>query len=58
MTGMHVVAIGSPFDGIDIVGPFKTGAEAVEWADRNCNDVEWNAVPLKAQTAWVEEQKQ
>jgi hypothetical protein len=58
MTGMHIVAIGSAFDGIEIVGPFKTGSDAVEWADRNCGDKEWNAVPLRAQSDWEAEQQQ
>lgn len=51
--GMHVLAIGSIFDGVEIVGPCKTGADAVEWADRHCDGVEWHAVPLKAQSTWL-----
>jgi len=44
--GMHVVVIGSPFDGQRIVGPFATGEEAIEWAEQNIRNEDWWAVPL------------
>lgn len=47
MWGMHVVVVGSPFDeGMEIFGPFKTGDEAVAWAEQNCDEQLWWAVPL------------
>ena len=47
-TGMHVVVVGDPFEGMAIYGPFKTGVDAVWWAERkHANDVWW-AVPLRA----------
>lgn len=37
-------AIGNPFDGITLVGPFKTMEEAQDYGDTT--DYEWTAVPL------------
>ncbi len=42
-----VVAVGNPFDGIVLYGPFKTADEANGWAD--CNPV----TDLSNETWWV-----
>jgi hypothetical protein len=39
--GLSVLAVGNPFDGIRIIGPFANGEEAHEWADRNLSGEDW-----------------
>ena len=48
--GMHVVLEGSLGDGFQVIGPFKTGDEAVEWADHNFSGTgtHWEVMPLQA----------
>jgi len=31
--GMFAVAVGNPFDGISLFGPFSTGGDADKWAE-------------------------
>ena len=39
--GCTVLAAGSPFDGVTLVGPFVDGGEAAEYADRHFADTWW-----------------
>ena len=43
--GLHVIVTGNPFDGLQIIGPFKTHNDAVEYAGR-IEDTDWWVVPL------------
>ncbi len=38
MYGLHIVITGNPVDGLFFYGTFKTGEEAMEWADINQQD--------------------
>lgn len=49
--GMHVVLVGNPVDGFQVVGPFKTAEDAVFWAEDTL-DGEWCTAPLEAQEDW------
>ena len=43
-SAVHVViAVGNPFDGLSLYGPFMTAEEAGDWADRNIDDT-WQVV--------------
>lgn len=47
--GMHIVIIGNPVDGFQYIGPFKTGEDAIAWADRDADiDADWWIAPLEA----------
>lgn len=35
-----IVLHGNPFEGFELIGPFKTGAEAYDWASKCCH-LEW-----------------
>lgn len=48
--GMHIVITGNPVDGLFFYGPFKTSEDAVVWAERNQDGVEWWIAPL----AWAQ----
>lgn len=41
--GMHVVMIGNPVDGFTIYGPFKTGEDAILWAQDEVETDWWIA---------------
>lgn len=46
---MYVVAVGGPFEGIVLYGPFTERNEAIEWADNtgNINSAyEWRIISL------------
>jgi len=49
MKALCVVAVGNPFDGIEIFGPFKTEAAANEWIDTSeeCLRDQWWIVDVK-----------
>lgn len=50
-TGMHVVLYGTLTHGYSVIGPFKTGVEAVDWASERLGDDysnDWHAVPLES----------
>jgi hypothetical protein len=50
--GMHIIIIGNPVDGFEYIGPFKTGEDAVAWANQDANiDGEWWIAPLEAKDA-------
>lgn len=49
--GLHVVMIGNAVDGLWIIGPFKTGLDAVHWATGNLKREAWEAAPLEAPEA-------
>lgn len=36
-----IVAVGNPFDGISVFGPFDDAVEANEWADAKIKNVDW-----------------
>lgn len=48
--GMHVILHGNPVDGFEIIGPFTTGEDAVDWASRHEHQFEnsWWIAPLRA----------
>lgn len=50
--GMAVIMVGDPVNGLRIIGPFKTNAEALDWADRHIEDSDWWAADLEAQSEW------
>lgn len=52
--GMHVVLIGNPIDGMEIFGPFKTGIDAANWAERYACGDSWVVAPLAAQSVQEE----
>lgn len=45
-TGMHVMLMGNPVDGLEVYGPFKTRDDASMWSRQN-GDYGW-PVPLRA----------
>ncbi|HQR42033.1 MAG TPA: hypothetical protein PLX97_05100 [Gemmatales bacterium] len=54
---MYVIAIGSPFDGLRLYGPFNTPEEAeASYYDMN-DDFDWWIVELKSVSAVKEETK-
>lgn len=48
LSGTHVVVIGNVVAGVRIVGPFKTGVAAVEWAGETVKGEDWHVVRLNA----------
>lgn len=46
--GMHIVIAGGPVDGFNYIGPFKTGADAVDWARNAPLGTDWWIAPLEA----------
>lgn len=49
MQGLHIIIIGNPVSGLEFIGPFATGDEAVEWANRDAHiDADWWVAPLEA----------
>ena len=53
--GMHVVVVGNPVDGIQIIGPFKTLAHAMEWAEEVMGDENYWLTPLEPETIFGEQ---
>ena len=51
MYGLHIVITGNPVDGLFFDGPFKTGEEAMEWADINQQGQDWWIAPLAGKDA-------
>jgi hypothetical protein len=49
MTGLHIIVRGDPINGLSFIGPFKTGDDAMNWADVNLHDTDWWIAPLMAQ---------
>lgn len=43
---MFVVVIGNPFDGMRLVGGFRTWDEAEDWAGEFLGPEEWNIVAV------------
>jgi hypothetical protein len=51
LMGLHIVISGNPVDGFIYYGPFKTGVDAIAWAEANCDGTEsWCIAPLHAAT--------
>jgi len=42
----HVVMVGNPIDGIELFGPFGTGAEATEYAEQQRFQSDWWVAPI------------
>jgi hypothetical protein len=40
------VSVGNPYDGLHLVGPFDSAESAVEWAEINREDGNWELVEL------------
>lgn len=53
LMGMHVVIVGNPRDGVEIYGPFKTGADAVDYG--HSIEDEWWIAPLQAPKCFEQE---
>jgi hypothetical protein len=49
MMGMHIIVRGDPINGLSFIGPFKTGNDALDWAEMNLHDTDWWTTPLMAQ---------
>lgn len=49
LTGMHVLIVGDPVGGFQIIGPFKTGEDAIRHGEREC--ATWWIAPLEAPDA-------
>ena len=43
----HIIAIGNPFDGLVLVGPFESGEAANDYGDDCCQKEEWHAVEVE-----------
>lgn len=54
MMGLHIIALGNVVDGFTFIGPFKTGDDAVGFAERNYPDDEWHVAPLVKITTEME----
>ena len=53
-TGMHIIIVGNPVSGLEFIGPFKTGEDAVEWANRDAHiDADWWVAPLEAKDGFL-----
>jgi hypothetical protein len=48
LMGMHVVVYGNPIDGVFIVGPFKTGEDAMRYGETEHDAQNWWIAPLHA----------
>lgn len=46
-SGKYVVAVGDPFDGVRLVGPFDSHDDAIEYG-MECGET-WTAVPVEAE---------
>lgn len=51
---MHIIITGNPVDGFEYIGPFETGAEAVDWAHSNPIKEEWWIAPLTVSEYGIE----
>jgi hypothetical protein len=49
MFGLHIIVRGDPINGLSFIGPFKTGDDAMNWADAHIDDTDWWIAPLEAQ---------
>ena len=50
LMGMHIVVVGNPVDGLEFIGPFNNGEEAIEWANHDPYiGNEWLVAPLQSQ---------
>jgi hypothetical protein len=38
---MWIVVKGSPFDGLELIGPFESSDAAYDWADENTDEPNW-----------------
>ena len=47
-----VVAIGNPFDGISLVGPFDDAEEANEWAENHARANDWWSMHVRDPATW------
>jgi hypothetical protein len=57
-TMMHVVLAGSFKTGIDVIGPFNDGGEAVDWASEHCINADyWEVTSIDAPTDWIEKEQ-
>jgi hypothetical protein len=45
---MWVVIAGTPTSGFELFGPFERADDAVDWADRYMEDVEWWTMVVQA----------
>lgn len=43
---LYVIAVGNPFDGLWLIGPFASGEEALEYAE-DITHSEWSLVALE-----------
>jgi hypothetical protein len=41
MDEQYVIAFGTPFDGLELIGTFDSGSEAVNYASLYLSDCEW-----------------
>lgn len=44
---MFVVALGDPFEGIKLFGPFDTAEDAENWAETEVKDESWSLVEVQ-----------
>lgn len=44
---MYIVIIGNVVDGLTFFGTFKKIDQAIEYAERELNDVEWAIAPIE-----------
>jgi hypothetical protein len=52
----QVIVIGNPVDGLQFIGPFKTGNDAIAWANRDANiDADWWVAPLEEKEGFARE---
>lgn len=57
----YLVAVGDPFDGLDLIGPFEDEADAVSWAEDIIGSAysgqqgsEWHVVPMSSADEMIE----
>lgn len=43
----YIVALGDPFDGFTLYGPFVDSDEATNWAENNAGDQAWTVAELE-----------
>lgn len=51
----YILAIGNPFDGLELVGPFDDASAATDFAEGFSVDGEWNVVPVKDDVEFTKE---
>lgn len=51
---LHVVIVGNMFDGINIVGPFLSLEDAMDWGEREAPQEWWTSSITSAAGAWGE----